>query len=122
MVIDSGGAVPQCQAAGNNIAYSPTPVRVQATLYPDLKVTSVQVPASAFAGQNINVSWVVSNAGTQATPTAVWNDALYLSLGQDLNAGNTRLGTYPAVRSLAPGQSYTNTASVAIPAGLAGPD
>jgi hypothetical protein len=121
LVVDSGDAVQQCQAAGNNVAFSPTPVNVLASQYPDLKVSSVQVPASASAGQSISVTWIVTNEGTEATPTANWNDALYLSLEQDLNAGDIRLGTFPAIHGLAVGQSYTNTATLLLPAGVTGP-
>ena len=120
VVIDSGGAVQQCQAPGNNVAYSSTTVSLPVTLYPDLKVTSVQVPPTAYAGQNITVSWVVTNEGTEATPTAYWYDALYLSLDQEIEPGVNASGTYVSLHSLAPGQSYTNTAVITIPNGAAG--
>ena len=64
VVTDSTNAVNECQGETNNVTGSSSVLNVPVTLYPDLKVTFVQVPASAYAGQTINVSWVVTNDGT----------------------------------------------------------
>ena len=121
VVIDSGGVVPECLPAGANVAYSSATASVPVALYPDLNVTSVLAPGSVSAGQSVNVSWVVTNEGTEVTPLANWNDAVYLSPNQGLGAGALRLGSSLSPGWLAVGQSYTNTATVLIPAGLSGP-
>jgi hypothetical protein len=121
IVADSTNAVNECQAKTNNVTGSSSMVNVPVTLYPDLRVTSVQVPATARAGQPITVTWVVANDGTLSTGGTAWNDAVYLSLDEVLDPSDVRLGTYPNVSSLGVGQSYTNAATVVIPPGDAGP-
>ena len=121
VVIDSGRSVSECPSTGLNAAFSPTTVTVPVALYPDLQVTSVSAPASASAGQYVSVSWVVTNEGTETTPTRYWTDAVYLSLNQGLGAQAVRLGAANSPSGLAVGQSYTNSVNVVIPSGLSGP-
>ena len=122
VVTDSTNAVNECQGENNNVTGSASVLNVPVTLYPDLKVTSVQVPATAYAGQTINVSWVVTNEGTDATPgSTVWNDAVFLSDDEVLDPSDTRLGNFASLSSLGVGQSYTNSATVQIPPSAAGP-
>jgi len=121
VVTDRGNNVQECQGETNNITVSATSVIVPVTLYPDLKVTSVQVPVAAYAGQNITVAWVVTNTGNDTTGATPWNDAIYLSLDQVLDPSDTRVGTFGRPQQLAAGQSYTNSAAVTLPAGVSGP-
>ena len=122
VVTDSTNAVDECPGRDNKVAASSSLLNVPVTLYPDLKVTSVQVPASAYSGQNVTVSWVVTNDGTLATPAGtVWNEAVFLSDDEVLDPSDTRLGNFASPSSLGVGQSYTNTATVQIPSGAAGP-
>lgn len=115
VVTDSTNSIQECFSHTNNATTSTATVDIEPTLYPDLKVTSVRVPATAFAGQPINISWVVTNEGTAPTPAVSWRDALYLSQDQVLNESATRLGGADSPRSLGVGQSYTNSATVTIP-------
>jgi len=121
VVADATNRIQECRSQPNNMTVSSTAVNIQPTLYPDLKVTSVQVPPTAYAGQPITVSWVVSNEGTSSAGPAVWNDAVYLSQDQVLNFSATRLGTATNLYSLGTGQSYTNSATVIIPTDKSGP-
>jgi hypothetical protein len=122
VVTDSTNAVNECQGENNNVTGSSSLVNVPVTLYPDLKASAVQVPGSAYAGQTVNISWIVTNQGTDATPSStVWNDAVFLSKDQVLDPRDTRLGTFARPSSLGVGQSYTNSVTVQIPAGAAGP-
>jgi hypothetical protein len=121
VITDSSNNVQECLAQKNNVGVSSTSVSIPVTLYPDLKVTSVQLPASAYAGQNIAVTWVVTNEGTDTTGPTPWSDAIYLSLDQILDPNDTRLGSLGRPYGLAPGQSYTNTTIVTVPAGASGP-
>jgi hypothetical protein len=121
VVTDSGNNVQECQGETNNVTVSATSVNVPVTLYPDLKVTSVQVPVAAYAGQNITVTWVVTNTGNDTTGATPWNDAIYLSLDQVLDPSDTRVGTFPRPQQLAAGQSYTNSAAVTLPSAVSGP-
>ena len=54
----------------------------------DLDVTEFTAPPSAVAGETVNVSWRVTNTGTQATDATDWYDAVYLSLDETFDAGN----------------------------------
>ena len=122
VMTDSTNAVNECQGENNNVTASASVLSVPVTLYPDLHVTSVQVPATAYAGETINVSWVVTNEGTDSTPgSTVWNDAVFLSDDEVLDPSDTRLGNFASPSSLAVGQSYTNSAAVQIPPSAAGP-
>ena len=122
VMTDSTNAANECQGETNNVTGSSSVLNVPVTLYPDLKVTVVQVPASAYAGQTVNISWLVTNEGTDSTPgSTVWNDAVFLSDDEVLDPSDTRLGTFTRPSSLGVGQSYTNSATVQIPPSAAGP-
>lgn len=122
VVTDSSNAVQECQGETNNVTASPAPVTVPVTLYPDLHVAFVQAPGRAYAGQVVNVSWIVTNKGTDATPGgAAWNDAIFLSKDEVLDPSDVRLANSPSPTGLGVGQSYTNSATIQIPAGAAGP-
>ncbi|MGP8235749.1 MAG: choice-of-anchor tandem repeat GloVer-containing protein, partial [Limisphaerales bacterium] len=121
VVTDSSNTVEECLNPDNNTLVSVGTVQIPITIYPDLAVPVVQVTNNAFSGQSVTVAWVVTNDGTAPTGGTAWYDKLYLSQEQGLNPAAIELGTYPAVRSLAVGQSYTNTETVVIPSYAAGP-
>jgi uncharacterized repeat protein (TIGR03803 family) len=122
VVADTTNAVEECYNETNNVTFSYSPIDVPISHYPELHVTSVQVPSTAYAGEPITVTWVVTNQGTAPTPQVSWYDFLYLSSDQVADTrGDLYLAGAPNVRSLAVGQSYTNSASVVLPAGEAGP-
>ena len=122
VVTDSTNTVNECEGENNNLTASSSTLNVPVTLYPDLKVAMVQAPDSAYAGQNVNISWSVTNQGTDSTPgSTVWNDAVFLSKDEVLDPSDKRLGTFARPSSLGVGQSYTNSATIQIPAGAAGP-
>ena len=118
---DASNTVEECQSEGNNLKVGGL-INVPITHYPELHVTSVRVPSAARAGQPITVTWVVTNEGTEPTPQTSWSDTLVLSPDQSANLSSfSYLGAFPNVRSLGVGQSYTNSASVVLPPGEAGP-
>ncbi|PWU11941.1 MAG: hypothetical protein C5B50_22285 [Verrucomicrobia bacterium] len=81
--------------------------------YPDLVVTNVIVPASASAGQIIQVTWTDSNAGN-GPATNIWTDQIFLA--DDLTlASEQLLGSLTFTNGLPVGQSVTNTQSVMLP-------
>lgn len=105
---------------GNNVLVSSNTLAVTLAPVPDLAVTSVDAPATAYSGQSNSLSWIVENAG-QGSAIGSWFDAVYLSLDQILDRGSdVYLGYANRPRGLAPGQRYTNGASFKIPAGLSG--
>ncbi len=102
---------------------------------PDLLVSNIQVPATAFSGQPISVTWRVTNIGPgRTTLNQGWQDALFLSFDSMPNftlPPNTNpaawsqidfpvrallLGTKPNVTALDSGQVYNNTFNFTLPA------
>lgn len=95
-------------------------ISVDLSLVPDLVVTNVDAPRSAFSGQSIDVTWTVRNLGETATDVA-WYDSVYLSLDQFFDRGSDRyLGTISRPADLAIDGEYTSGGSFRVPAGLAG--
>ena len=101
---------------------------------PDLVVSNVQIPATAFSGQTISINWKISNAGPGRTTTNQrWTDAVFLSfdsipnfsLPPQTNPGAWRqidfpikpllVGTMPNVTALDSGQFYTNSINFTLP-------
>lgn len=101
---------------------------------PDLTVSQIQIPASAFSGQTVSFSWRVTNNGPGNTTTnQSWSDAVFLSFDTMPNFSippNTNplawqaldfpikpllIGTRPNVTALDAGQHYTNTINFTLP-------
>ncbi len=92
---------------GNNLTATTEPTDL---LIGDLVVDRVEVPATGRFGEEVPVTWVVRNAGG-APVAAPWVDGLILSrVGYE-----AWLVSVPALRGLAPGESYTNTTRVLLP-------
>jgi len=81
---------------------------------PDLTPTVLTAPASAVAGQQIEVSWTVENpeAG-EAQP--YWYDRLYFSADDVWDDQDTQLGSFRWNHTLAAGASYTQTQIARLP-------
>ena len=103
----------------NNLAYRGISVDRET---PDLLVTDVQHADTGTAGQSASFSWRVENLGTNQTNTGYWYDNVYLSLDQNLDAGDTLLGARLRNNTLAIGAGYDATAAFALPSGLAADD
>lgn len=107
------------QSRTNNLAS--ISLTAQPTPSVDLAAVSVAGPASAGDGSPATITWSVRNSGTLgANPP--WVDRIYLSQTPTLNPATARvLGDFARNLSLTPGQAYSRTESVNIPAGLSGP-
>jgi hypothetical protein len=92
------------------------------TASPDLVMVSVDAPTTGIGGQNLTVSWTVSNAGTVETGQRSWYEAFYLSRDQvfDRNS-DTYLGYSYYTGNLAAGTTYSKTESFRLPQGISGP-
>ncbi|MEZ4699151.1 MAG: CARDB domain-containing protein [Rhodothermales bacterium] len=104
----------------NNAAQ--VPIEIALTPPPDLQVEALTAPLNAFSEHIVNIGWSITNAGTgTATVAGGWTDALYLSPLAFFNREEAvLLTTHSVTGDLAPGQVYTDTASVALPAGISG--
>lgn len=114
---DADGAVNEGGNENNNVTFHT--IRVRRLLRPDLQVTNITAPATAFFGQEIQVQWTTANNGSGPTNTPNWQDDLYIGPGQTLS-GATLLSTLSNVSFLSAGESYIASATVRIPRGLNG--
>ncbi len=84
---------------------------------PDLIVADVSVSAGATAGWAAAIRWTVINAGAGAS-TGSWEDRIYLSRDNVLDAADIVLGAYSRTAPLAVGASYVQTRTVVLPDAL----
>ncbi len=80
----------------------------------DLAVESVTSATQVRAGDPLEVSWSVRNAGAGSTNVSSWTDTVYLS--RTPTTAETLLGSFRRVGALAPGGSYRRQEVVRIPA------
>lgn len=104
----------------NNTLVSSQAIQIQPTPLPNLQVSSVTAPSSAFSSQQTVVSWQVTNVGTGSTSAPPWDDRVYLSLVRTLDDSAVVLGDAPNPSYLAVGDSYSNSLTVTLPQGING--
>lgn len=116
---DADNKVAEVNQEGNNTGRTTGTITITA-MAADLQVTAVGAPPTASTGQNINVSWTVTNAGNGATDKGSWNDAVYLSTDAIYDSNDTLLKTLAHVGTLSPTGNYTVNTTVTIPSSLSG--
>ena len=121
VVTDSGNAVYEYNAEGDNRRAS-DPINVQLTPPPDLRVTSVLAPATAFSGIGVNITYTVTNAGSGPTIEYGWTDEIWLSTDRVRDGSDIRLGrfTYFNADNVAVNGAYTRTFQVIAPLAVSG--
>lgn len=88
---------------------------------PDLIVNSVQVPTSAYSGQNFTLTWEVKNQGSGGSTSQPWYDRVYLSTDTTLEtAVDINLGQVSNLSYLDVNQSYVQSESFVLPLGISG--
>ncbi len=97
----------------NNIFVS-EPITLSLPPVIDLKPTAITGPSDAQPGQTYTFTWTVTNQG-QLPTVGTWTDQLYLSSFGSLECG-TLIGSVVRNGILQPGESYTATLTVALPA------
>ena len=85
----------------------------------DLQLNNVSGPATGTPGQQITVSWQVSDQGLADT-TGNWQDSVYLSYTPSIISTSILLGTQPHTGGLAANGTYTGNWTGAIPGFLPG--
>jgi hypothetical protein len=94
------------------------PFAVVLPLLPDLVVTSISGPANALSGQQIPITWTVTNRGGGAA-TGRWRDEVLLS--DDANiGGDTSYGGFEFIGTIPAGGSVTRTQLITLPLVLSG--
>lgn len=88
---------------------------------PDLIVSDIQIPVTVFSGQEVQVTWEITNAANGGTQSTRWIDAVYLSSDAVFEISIDRyLGGVNNFSALEPGQRYNNTSVFTIPEGISG--
>ncbi|MBI2875792.1 MAG: right-handed parallel beta-helix repeat-containing protein, partial [Candidatus Tectomicrobia bacterium] len=85
---------------------------------PDLVVSDIVAPIEAISGQQIPISWILTNRGT-GEASGTWTDYVYLSADQAV--GNDQFfGAFTFEGTLGAGQSVTRTQMITLPINLSG--
>jgi subtilase family serine protease len=119
VVTDANNGVQECANNDNNAGAGSTPINVSNNL-PDLTITSVNTPASAFAGQAVTLQWSVTNNGTAAASGSALKDAVFFSTNNTLDLNDKQIATTLSNGPLAAGASYSVNTQVTMPAVEAG--
>ncbi|MFO0805191.1 MAG: CARDB domain-containing protein [Gemmataceae bacterium] len=119
VVANSSNNLPTSSRAGATAA-APGTLQIQIIPPADLVAGAVVAPANASAGQNVSISYQVTNGGGNPV-NGVWTDAVYLSTSTTWSPSDRLLGTVTQARNLLPGQSYTGTLTAAVPGLPPGP-
>jgi RHS repeat-associated protein len=104
----------------NNTTIDDIPIAVSLKPLPNLQVSSVVAPPTAFSSQSTAIQWTVTNAGNAATSSPYWNDEVYLSLDNTFDNTDIYLGQATNPSYLNAGDSYTNSLNVTLPRGVSG--
>ncbi len=102
----------------NNVRFHP--VTVTRLRRPDLEVTNITAPATAFFNQTVTVQWTVTNNGQGPTNTPQWKDRVFVGTSPTSIGGAIFLADSTSVSALNSGESYIASVNVKIPAGLTG--
>jgi len=88
---------------------------------PDLEVTNVSALLAAAPGQEITVEWTAENTGT-GVASADWTDRIYISSSSTFDGTATWIANadISAHTPLAPGASYTHSATISLPSAVTG--
>ena len=107
-------------AERNNTRQSGGRVFVDLTPPPDLQVTDIVSPTTAFADQEITIRYTVSNEGQGITNKSRWQDEIWLQA--DTSAFGQRFGReqYFRTAALMPDSSYTRSVPYILPRGISG--
>ncbi|MCU1267467.1 MAG: Na-Ca exchanger/integrin-beta4 [Acidobacteria bacterium] len=118
VVADNGNNVFEGQNENNNLTAIPLQLIVPMI---DLVVSNVGAPATTYSGQNLNVTWTVTNVGVQPTISDAWTDYVFISRDQIFDSTDQTIGYLPHHGALQGAESYNAALDVFVPSGYAGP-
>lgn len=98
----------------NNVGHDSDGLTVELIPPADLVVGEIPVPANATPGQEVTITFTVRNEGDD-TARGRWSDSLFLSRNDAFDGDDVFLGEVPHIGDLAPGESYTETVTLALP-------
>ena len=98
---NSNGQVDEPNTA-NNTAVAPQPVQINLPPEADLVAGTVTIPANALAGQDITITYQVTNGGGNPADGS-WVDSLYLSPTPTWSVSDPLLGQVDQTQDRRPG-------------------
>jgi subtilase family serine protease len=102
---------------GNNVVAS-QPMTLTLPPLPDLVVSNIVAPIEGLSGQQVEITWTVTNQGT-ATATGTWTDQVYLSADSALG-GDQLFGTFDFTGTIRAGESITRKQVITLPVDITG--
>ncbi|MGI4875299.1 MAG: CARDB domain-containing protein [Janthinobacterium lividum] len=87
---------------------------------PDLQVTLVQNPDTAYSSQTVHVTWNVTNTGPGSTLAQQWQDVVYFSQNSVFDNTAVRMGSVGNATYLQPNGTYINQGTFNVPLSMAG--
>jgi hypothetical protein len=98
-------------AAATDFNNGSTTVQVTDRELPNLVVSAIDLPESAWTQSRINIDWSVTNSGL-GLASGTWTDTVFISVDNMLSADDTQIGVFGNVSELDVGESYSNSVSV----------
>ncbi len=86
---------------------------------PDLIVANITAPLEGLSGEDVDITWTVTNQGTVAA-TGSWYDTVYFSEDPDNSFSDRWLGEFLFEGTIEPGESITRTQTITLPIDLQG--
>jgi len=104
----------------NNSTRDTGKMAVTLTPPPDLIVTNVTRPATAFSGATANVTYTIKNSGTGQTRSGGWRDRILISTEKVINSTSVDLKNLNRTSNLMVDSSYSVSTTVTIPNYISG--
>jgi len=111
VVTDAFHQVFEFDQENNNTASSPGNIQINGVRV-DLVVSELVVPTQAYQGGSVDISFKVTNVGSEATLGSSWEDVIYLSSSGELDAQVKPLATFKHQGALTSAESYTVTKKI----------
>ncbi len=121
---NDGGTVFEHWLAGNNATSAGAPTTIHLTPPPDLEIQDAALQGSLLAGQPIDVTYVIHNAGAGETRAGAWSEAIYASTDTTLEMTGAEadilLGVFDRYGDIAEGGLAEHTFSPVLPEDMVG--
>jgi|GEM_PF-1610690 len=103
--------------AKNQCSSSESEIRLFSfNVFSDLTITEIMIPDTGHSGENVEISFTISNIGTGGTGLVPWKDNVYISTSAIFNpATATSVSQVTNMSALSGGNSYTKTVTFDIP-------
>ncbi|RMG35700.1 MAG: LEPR-XLL domain-containing protein, partial [Gammaproteobacteria bacterium] len=114
------GAVFEGDNETDNARHSDVPMIIELPPPTDLQVSSIELPASARAGEPVTIRWTVTNASDSVVASGRWTDSVFLSEDGTWDLSDRPIGKASFSGELTPGESYTLELQTTMPASTPG--